>query len=136
MSQIQEVLRLKYRNKLSNREIQTMTGISRSSVSNYLKSFSELEATLEEVLELNDVELAQLFHICLTNVALELVASIALDNNISKVDSIESMLRTKIYETYDQTLDTNDTYMNSHENIRGSEYYKEIDHKTVNATIQ
>jgi transcriptional regulator of aromatic amino acid metabolism len=34
-----EVLRLKYRNQLSNRQIQTMTGVSRNSVANYIKSY-------------------------------------------------------------------------------------------------
>ncbi|MBA1433618.1 MAG: IS21 family transposase, partial [Epsilonproteobacteria bacterium] len=61
MSKIKEVLRLKYLNQLSNRQIQTMTGISRNSVANYIKSFIELDSTLDEVLELSDNELAQLF---------------------------------------------------------------------------
>ena len=61
MSKIKEVLRLKYRNELSNRQIQTMTGVSRNSVANYMKSYLELGSALEEVLSLSDADLAQLF---------------------------------------------------------------------------
>lgn len=61
MSKIKEVLRLKYLNQLSNRQIQTMTGVSRNSVANYIKSYVELDSTLEEVLNLSDANLAQLF---------------------------------------------------------------------------
>lgn len=61
MNKIKEVLRLKYRNQLSNRQIQTMTGVSRNSVANYIKSYIELNYTLDEVLSLCDRELAQLF---------------------------------------------------------------------------
>ncbi len=61
MSKIKEVLRLKYRNQLSNRQIQTMTGVSRNSVANYIKSYIELDSSLEEVLNLSDTELSQLF---------------------------------------------------------------------------
>ncbi len=61
MSKIKEVLRLKYLNKLSNRQIHTMTGVSRNSVVNYVKSFIALGSTLNEVLELSDAELTQLF---------------------------------------------------------------------------
>jgi len=61
MSKIKEVLRLKYRNQLSNRQIQTMTGVSRNSVANYIKSYIELDSSLDEVLQLSDAELVQLF---------------------------------------------------------------------------
>lgn len=61
MNNIKEVLRLKYRNQLSNRQIQTMTGVSRNSVANYAKSFTELESSLEEILKLSDKDLVQLF---------------------------------------------------------------------------
>ena len=61
MSKIKEVLRLKYRNQLSNRQIQTMTGVSRNSVANYIKSYIELGSSLDEVLQLSDADLAQLF---------------------------------------------------------------------------
>ena len=61
MSKIKEVLRLKYLNQLSNRQIQTMTGVSRNSVSNYIKGYVELDSTLDEVLALSDNELEELF---------------------------------------------------------------------------
>ncbi|MEA1953857.1 MAG: hypothetical protein U9O24_05655 [Campylobacterota bacterium] len=61
MSKIKEVLRLKYLNQLSNRQIQTMTGVSRNSVANYIKSYIELDSSLEEVLSLSDADLSQLF---------------------------------------------------------------------------
>jgi len=61
MSKIKEVLRLKYRNQLSNRQIQTITGVSRNSVANYIKSYIELGSSLDEVLQLSDADLAQLF---------------------------------------------------------------------------
>ena len=61
MSKIKEVLRLKYLNQLSNRQIQTMTGVSRNSVANYIKNYIILGSTLDKVLSLSDDELAQLF---------------------------------------------------------------------------
>ena len=61
MHKIKEVLRLKYLNQLSNRQIETMTRVSRSSVSNYLKVYETLEMKLEVLLELNDVVLNDLF---------------------------------------------------------------------------
>ena len=61
MSKIKEVLRLKYRNQLSNRQIQTMTGVSRNSVANYIKNYITLGATLDEILALSDKELSELF---------------------------------------------------------------------------
>lgn len=42
MSKIKEVLRLKFLNQLSNRQIQTITGVSRNSVANYVNSFNEM----------------------------------------------------------------------------------------------
>ena len=62
MSKVKEVLRLKYRNQLSNRQIQTMTGVSRNSVANYIKCYLSLGSKLEEILELRDSELEELFH--------------------------------------------------------------------------
>lgn len=61
MSKLKEVLRLKYLNQLSNRQIQTMTGISRSSVSNYIKQYEVLAISVEELLELSDSKLNELF---------------------------------------------------------------------------
>ena len=62
MSKIKEVLRLKLLNQLSNRQIQTITGVSRNSVANYVNSFNEMNLSLEKTLNLNDVEVEQLFH--------------------------------------------------------------------------
>jgi transposase len=62
MSIIKEVLRLKYLNQLSNRQIQSITGISRNSVANYVNCFIELDASLEDVLCLKESDLEQLFH--------------------------------------------------------------------------
>ncbi len=62
MSKIKEVLRLKYLNLLSNRQIQTITGVSRNSVANYVNSFSEMNLSLEKILALTDEEIEQFFH--------------------------------------------------------------------------
>ena len=62
MSKIKEVLRLKYLNLLSNRQIQTITGVSRNSVANYVNSFNEMNLSLEKILVLNDDEIEQFFH--------------------------------------------------------------------------
>ncbi len=62
MSIIKEVLRLKYLNQLSNRQIQSITGVSRNSVANYVNCFIELDASLEDVLALKESDLEQLFH--------------------------------------------------------------------------
>ena len=48
MSKIKEVLRLKLLNQLSNRQIQTITGVSRNSVANYVNSFNP-DYALEKV---------------------------------------------------------------------------------------
>ncbi len=62
MSKIKEVLKLKYLNKFSNRQIKTITGISRNSVANYVNSFNEMNLSLEKTLNLNDLEVEQLLH--------------------------------------------------------------------------
>jgi len=61
MSKIKEVLRLKYSNSLSNRQIQTMTGVSRNSVANYIKLYVVLGIDIDKILELSDTELNALF---------------------------------------------------------------------------
>ena len=63
MSKIKEVLRLKYLNQLSNRQIETMSGVSRSSVSNYLKISEalDMDMDIDEVLKLSDTALNNLF---------------------------------------------------------------------------
>jgi len=63
MSEIKKVLRLKYRNNMSIRQIQSMTSISKSSVANYIKIYTDLEVPLDEVLSLNDSDLEDLFFI-------------------------------------------------------------------------
>jgi transposase len=62
MSKIKEVLRLKYLNQLSNRQIQSITGVSRNSVANYMKIFATLDTNIDEILSLNDKDLEDLFH--------------------------------------------------------------------------
>lgn len=61
MSKIQEVLRLKYLNQLSNRQIETITGVSRNSVANYVKIFEKLDSSIDEVLSLDNNNLEDLF---------------------------------------------------------------------------
>jgi len=62
MSKIKEVLRLKYHNNISNRQIQTITSVSRNSVANYMKIYEQLNCSLDEVINLNDKDLEDLFH--------------------------------------------------------------------------
>jgi hypothetical protein len=57
--------------------------------------------------------------------ALEAVSVVALEINRHNVASIESMLKTKSYLLHNQHQSLNNTYMNNHENIRGSEYYSQ-----------
>lgn len=54
MNTLKEVLRLKYISGLSNRQIQTLTGVSKSSISNYCKSFERSEIEIAELLVLED----------------------------------------------------------------------------------
>lgn len=63
MHTIREVLRLKYINALTTRQIQTITKVSKSSVANYIKIYTELEASLDEVLALDDETLESLFFV-------------------------------------------------------------------------
>ena len=63
MHTIREVLRLKYINSLTTRQIQAMTKVSKSSVANYIKIYIELEANLDEVLALDDKTLESLFFV-------------------------------------------------------------------------
>ena len=59
------------------------------------------------------------------NSALESAAAVALEIQSYKVASIESMLKTKSYLRHNQHQSVNNTYMNQHENIRGSAYYEQ-----------
>lgn len=63
------------------------------------------------------------------NDALESVSVVALEMNRHKVASIESMLKTKSYLLHNQHESANNSYMNKHENIRGSEYYSQYTSK-------
>jgi epoxyqueuosine reductase QueG len=54
---------------------------------------------------------------------LELVSEVSNEFKIRKVSSIESMLKTKSYLTYYQQQNVNNSFLNEHENIRGSDYY-------------
>jgi transposase len=62
MSKIKEVLRLKYHNQLSNRQIALVTDVSRNSVANYLKEYEQIAIPLDTVLAMNNQELEQLFY--------------------------------------------------------------------------
>lgn len=57
MQIIKEVLRLKYINKLSNREIETLRGVSKSGVGNYCKQFEASGLSIKEALELDEESL-------------------------------------------------------------------------------
>jgi len=54
MNKLKEVLRLKYISKLSNRQIQTLTGVSKSSISNYCKVFEQNTIDIATLLVLED----------------------------------------------------------------------------------
>jgi hypothetical protein len=58
---------------------------------------------------------------------IEMVSKVALESNISKVSSIESMLKTKSYLYYLQQTSVNNPCLNRHENIRGGAYYAKSD---------
>jgi transposase len=103
MSKIKEVLRLKYLNQLSNRQIQSLTGVSRNSVANYIKSYIELSASLEDVLALSDIDLEQLFHpnkptSATKQTALELIHPDW--NHVREELTKKGMTRALLYEEY------------------------------------
>jgi hypothetical protein len=52
-----------------------------------------------------------------------------------KVASIESMLKTKSYLLHNPQTSVNNTFLNNHENIRGSEYYTQINNQKSGAKI-
>lgn len=62
MSKIKEVLRLKHHSGLSNRQIQTLTGVSKSAVSNYLSRFKGAAVEIERALALSNAELTALLY--------------------------------------------------------------------------
>ena len=99
MSKIKEVLRLKYLNLLSNRQIQTITGVSRNSVANYANSFNEMNLSLEKTLELNDEDIEQLFHLKKPMEKKSSTAFLEIDwNNIHQELSQKGMTRKLLYE--------------------------------------
>jgi transposase len=59
MSEIKEVLILKYINGLSNRKIESMIGVSKSTISNYNKLFKLSKLTIEGLQSINDKELKE-----------------------------------------------------------------------------
>lgn len=68
--------------------------------------------------------------------ALEMASSVAHELNIHKVASIESMLKTKSYLLHNPQASVNNTqFLNNHKNIRGSEYYSQIDMKNKGVTL-
>jgi hypothetical protein len=55
----------------------------------------------------------------------ELMASVAVELSITKVTSIESLLKTKSYLLHIDNQSANNINIPSHSNIRGSEYYSQ-----------
>lgn len=99
MSKIKEVLRLKYLNLLSNRQIQTIAGVSRNSVANYVNSFNEMNLSLEKILALRDEEIEQFFHPKKPSCLKKSSSSIEIDwNNIHQELSQKGMTRKLLYE--------------------------------------
>ena len=99
MSKIKEVLRLKYLNLLSNRQIQTITGVSRNSVANDVNSFSEMNLSLEKILALTDEEIEQFFHPKKPSCLKTSSSLIEIDwNNIHQELSQKGMTRKLLYE--------------------------------------
>ena len=98
MGRIKEVLRLKYLNLLSNRQIQTITGISRNSVANYVNAFDVMNLSLDKILLISEEELETLFH---PNkpVLKKSSASFEIDwNNVHHELSNKGMTRKLLYE--------------------------------------
>ena len=59
---------------------------------------------------------------------IEKVSKVALESNILKVSSIESMLKTKSYLFYyTQQKSINNPCLSTHDNIRGGSYYAKND---------
>lgn len=62
MNELKSVLRLKYKNQLSYREIETLKGISKSAMGNYVRAFEQSGLSIDEALAFtNDVLEARLF---------------------------------------------------------------------------
>lgn len=102
MSKIKEVLRLKYLNQLSNRQIQTMTGVSRNSVANYAKTYIALDTNLDDLLALSEEDLTKLFSGDKPVIhSTKKLALIHPDwNEVKEELSKKSMTRALLYEEY------------------------------------
>ena len=57
MNKIKEVLRLKYVSKLSHRQIETLTGVSRSTISNYSNIFKKAKVDIKKLLSLSEEDM-------------------------------------------------------------------------------
>ena len=103
MSKIQEVLRLKYLNELSNRNIESISGISRNSVANYVKIFEMIDSSIEEVLELSNSDLEDLFH---PNKKIKTTKKVSYEpdwNQIQQELTQKGMTRKLLYEEIKET---------------------------------
>ena len=130
MSKIKEVLRLKYLNLLSNRQIQTITGVSRNSVANYVNSFNEMNLSLEKILVLNVDEIEQFFH-PKKPLSLQISTTQAdIDwNNIHQELSQKGMTRKLLYE---EIASTN---LNIYSYSQFNRYYNKFV-KTINPSMR
>jgi transposase len=129
MGKIKEVLRLKYLNQLSNRQIQTITTVSRNSVANYVNSFNEMNISLEKILNLDDDEVELLFH-SKKPVIKKTTAIFSIDwNNIHQELSNKGMTRKLLYE--ELKLTNPDIYSYSQFN----RYYNKFI-KTINPSMR
>ena len=130
MSKIKEVLRLKYLNQLSNRQIQSITAVSRNSVANYLKIFEELETTLDEVLNLSNIDLEQLFHPIKSNPSTKKASLNHPDWNYIKEElSHKGITRALLYEEFK----ANDPNLYSYSQF--NRYYNKF-LKTINPSMR
>lgn len=62
MSRIKEVLRLKYHNDLSSRQIMSLTGISKTTASGYISRFKKSGLEIEAALGMSDRDLSRIFY--------------------------------------------------------------------------
>ena len=62
MNKIREVLQLKQQKSLSYRQVESLTGVGRTTQTRYVKTYLELEVSFEEIDRLSDKDLDELFH--------------------------------------------------------------------------
>src|SRR5574344_44495 len=131
MSKIKEVLRLKYLNLLSNRQIQTITGVSRNSVANYVNSSNEMNLSLEKILVLNDDEIEQFFHPKKPLISNSLTTTtVEIDwNNIHQELCKKGMTRKLLYEE----IASNNSNIYSYSQF--NRYYNKVV-KTINPSMR